>query len=248
MVHSGTTKASKAKTKAKKAKVARTPVAVHFKKTQLKRLSLQSGVKYMDWLCYEELRGRAFVTLRKIVTNAEFILQYQNKTKLSLEAVQQAMEACGYPKVYWDGSTDTDRVVSYLAHLKHKSKNAQRGVEPTIKKHRVSNSVLFARKVRYYQKQTGFFLSRRDLRTQIDWIVNEVRVKDPQPMTTHKHLVSKSALVVLQIFIENYLRKLFQAANLICIQAHRETVKASDINVGVRVSELIPIALTASGE
>jgi len=196
----------------------------------IKRLLHRAGVKRVSKRVYAEVRGILQVKLEKVLKHSVALVEHDRKKTLMMKHVEAAADlskvslVAGVPK-------------KGAAKAKITKKCANGGGAPGGGAHKKADGsfvmgrhkpgVVALGMIRFAQKHSDC-LSLRKLpfvrlcRELIQNMKDDLRL-------------SKQAVLLLQILIEDQLVKLFQNANLVAIAAKRKSLKTSDIQTAHKI-------------
>lgn len=197
-------------------------------KTAIARLAHYAGIKAMSGMIYEEFRGMLKYEMEPIIKDIATFIDHARRRTVHREDVLEALNRRGI-KVYATGDEAKTKACKDYDSRKRggsdggsvKKSKSKSDVGPKKRKAKRGNHAL--REIRYYQKQydcvfftkLGFSrLSReimQDFKTDVKW--------------------SSNAMVLLQMTIEERMRKLLYYANLAAIHAGRQTVSPKDLQL-----------------
>lgn len=192
------------------------------KRSQIRRLTYQAGVKSVSALVYEEVRGIVKVNMENVIRNAVIYAEHARRTTIKSSDVNESLRLLGHSVYGGDVDVKIPNVVSYERHLRK-----SQGGETKKKTKRYSKTTMFLRKVHYYQKQHDCFFFQS---SPFKRLVKEIGQDYAQNLR-----FTKGSLTIIQLFVEEYLRILFEDSNLACIHAHRETLQPRDLQLTRRL-------------
>lgn len=206
-------------------------------KDAIKRLAHRAGAKRVSGLVYEETRGVMKVALENVIRDTITFTQHANMRTVQGIHVRQALELRGI-----------DIPIGEYDQVKHRSKtpdgNARVGkashgkLQGTVKRSsggsedqtggRFRPGTVAIRKIRHYQKNTGFIFPS----AAFERIVREIAQDYKYGLR-----FSEEAFRLLQYYVESYLNEVFEDAVIAAIHAKRQTVQPKDIQIARRIRD-----------
>lgn len=190
-------------------------------KPALLRIARRAGVKRMSGLCYDELRKLILKKLETIIEKSMTFTEIAKRKKLMAKDVRAAAELMGTSLIGFSGQTTENLTTVVMRPKKTKSEG------PAKKPHKFHPGTVAIREIKHHQKGKGCILIRRG---PFKRLVREVM----QNYSVDRQL-STEASDLLQQWIEQFLLRLLEDANLEAIHAKRQEVKSKDIQLVLRI-------------
>lgn len=206
----------------------------------LHRITFKGGVKTVDGLCYEELRGTLKIHLENVIRDSLLYAENARRKTIKLEDVIAAsqrnggflavglVELGGSPHVGLEGVDS--RTVGLTRAPKVRKDTVRNGKLPSGKRAPSFHAGTVAlRQIRHFQKQHNFSFRKLPFKRLVLEILQDLKsgVDDVH--------IRVSALEAIQLCAETYLIDLTKDAYLCSIHARRVMIKPSDYQLARRI-------------
>lgn len=184
-------------------------------KHAITRLARLAGVKSLNGLIYEELRGVSVVFLEDVLSKAIAFTEHARRKTLSREDVLEGLRLENYPMYGTGQESDRDNCKVY---------QTQSEKQGTLKTTRAKPGERAIREIKFYQQNFGDCV-------HIPKLVIERLVKEIASYHKDDLKFEADAIGVIHFALESFLIKLLQDAQLVAIHAKRESVQPKDVQL-----------------
>jgi len=192
-------------------------------KNALARLLHRAGVKRISGLVYEDLRQRLKLRLEDICRTAVGFTEHERRKTVMDKDIYATAEQMGETLVVGINKKAKSATSSF-----HKGPSTSHTVgssqpsNPNAKPHKFKPGTVALREIRRQQKSTGLLIPKANF----ERIVREVT----QDYHTDMRF-QKEAILLIQVWVEDYIVHISEGANLLAIHAGRETVQPKDVQL-----------------
>lgn len=204
----------------------------------LHRIAFKGGVKTVDGLCYEELRGILKIHLENVIRDSLLYAENARRKSIMLKDVIAAsqrnggylavglIELGGSPHVGLEGVNS--RTVGLSRAPKVRKGSVKDGKLPSGKRAPSFHAGTVAlRQIRHFQKQHKFAFRKLPFKRLVLEILQDFKSDDAR--------ISVSAVEAIQLYAETYLIDLTKDAYLCSLHAHRVMIKPSDYQLARKI-------------
>lgn len=194
-------------------------------KPAIMRMAKQGGVKSLTLYVFEEIRGIMKVMMERILQHAITVTEHARRTTVYAADIKKGIfSATGEDFLF-------DPKKKEIKNCKNPGKtayNAPQKVGPGAKQRKFKSGTVAIRDIKKLQKQYDCVLCRKE---PFRRLVREIAQDYKNDLR-----FSESAMVAMQLFVEQKIVQLFEKANLVAIHAGRTRVKPSDIQLVRRLT------------
>jgi histone H3 len=189
----------------------------------IKTIAKRAGEPRISKKLHELAREAMIKKLDAVLVNALLFMEASKKETLGESHVRRALESMGVP------------VGMHTAGITYKTKRRKRTEDEGVKKpHRFHPGTQSAREVTHTQKSEGTLLKEMSVKNLIKREAN--KILEEQGNEKEKGLrVSKNAIGIIRVYLENYLRRIINIAGLIRASNKRETVMDRDFELALKI-------------
>lgn len=193
-------------------------------KPAISRICKRAGVKRINGMIFEEVRGVTKVMMENILKDTIAMTEHNRRHTVKEADLVTALQVKGiYLEAGINPNTPNRTFDTCKARPRGKGKNTEGGAEKTAKPHRFKPGTVALREIRYQQKHSDCFAIPK---TNFGRLAREIS----QDFATDLRF-SGAFMELFQVVIEDQLVTILKSANLLAIHAGRLTVKPKDLQL-----------------